>query len=675
MATETQKSSPLQRFVKPGPTVYRPKKKVDGQQVVMVEGREIFAERYLVEGPLGFGAFGKVFRAIDTRLGRRVALKMLDDATRVKEDVGVEVVRKAFEHEAQLMASLQHPHIVTLFDYGMSASCYYLAMQYVDGKPLSENGFSLSHVQLIDIFTKLLSALEYMHTRPEPLLHRDIKLENILLDSLGEPHLIDFGLGRFAIPEKSAVSWGDILRGSPDYVAPEWVNYTMSTVMGSARPPQPDGRADLWSLGACLYRLLTRTPPIVEVEVHEILKALREKKPILPPSQVNPAVPKYFDSVVMKFLEYDRENRYPTARDALFALESIRVGAGGATASIPLVTPKDLPVEEFRPSAVTIGLLTEEEEPKKAFPKKAIYVACGLGVCLLALALGGSSKPHTPKADTQHQPQAVAVTSETQNLVLTTSEAPASDKEIEKSLGSVESEKSFMDRVVPHWKESKTKNRKGMAGTVVYRNPQRTRNGRAENAGNEIIVWRRAGVSTGESGGYGVLVGSVVPNVTLLNRIVSYNVESPVRAELRKSLEVNGRTLIPKGSIFLGTAGVVSSIDRVQIVFNRVMTPDRKEIRFKGRALMEDGSQGIVGEVDMRKDVSLAAGAGSAFASTARAATRSTGQLGFGAQFGANMADETLRSAQGDLSNAQRVDRIITVNEFTPIQVYVDETF
>jgi type IV secretory pathway VirB10-like protein len=151
--------------------------------------------------------------------------------------------------------------------------------------------------------------------------------------------------------------------------------------------------------------------------------------------------------------------------------------------------------------------------------------------------------------------------------------------------------------------------------------------------------------------------------------------DTPVRAQLEADLERDGRVLLPQKSIILGVAKAAKAVDRVQVVFDTIVTPEHKEISFRGIAMMPDGSQGLVGEVDLQKDKSTLAGVGAALSTTSRAAISAADPTGFGAQLGANVADETLQNMDKDLNQAGRVDRIISVNAYTPIQIFVDETF
>jgi len=222
--------------------------------------REALGERYEFEGVLGRGAFAAVYLVRNRKLDRREALKVLSETY----DGDPAFVRR-FINEAKLVASLDHPSIVKVYDFGEVDGLVWFSMQYIAGPTLRaelQTRRRLAHTVVARLAAPLLDALGYSHR--QGTIHRDIKPSNILLDGRGRPYLMDFGIAK-STGSASQTMTGNIL-GTPAYISPE-------QVQGLAI----DGRADLYSLGAAMYEMLAGRPPFQgQDSLQTIVKRIHE---------------------------------------------------------------------------------------------------------------------------------------------------------------------------------------------------------------------------------------------------------------------------------------------------------------------------------------------------------------------------------------------------------------
>ena len=254
--------------------------------------------RYELGRRIGRGGMAEVFVARDRLLDRPVAVKILF-AEYAKDPLFVE----RFRREAMSAASLNHPNIVGVYDWGQVDTTYYIAMEYVQGRTLAEilqKHERLSVLQACDIALDIASALSSAHAAG--VAHRDIKPANVIVSATGHVKVADFGIARAigAAVEQALTQTGAVM-GTATYFSPE-----------QAQGAQPDPRSDLYSLGVIMYEMLAGEPPftgenaiaIAYKQVHDAPVPLRTKNP-----EVSPA----FSAIVMKCLAKDRERRYPTA--------------------------------------------------------------------------------------------------------------------------------------------------------------------------------------------------------------------------------------------------------------------------------------------------------------------------------------------------------------------------
>src|ERR687884_316174 len=233
----------------------------------------VFDGRYLIERKLGSGGMADVYLAEDNELGRRVALKLLNER-HANDDQFVE----RFRREAQSAAGLNHPNIVSIFDRGQAEGTYYIAMEYLDGRTLKEllvrNGPTPVPIAL-DYARQILSALSFAHRNG--IVHRDIKPHNIVVGPDGRLKVTDFGIARSGASQMTEA--GSIV-GTAQYLSPE-----------QARGAAVDARSDLYSLGVVLYEMLTGKVPFTGDTPLEIAMKHLSQIPE-PPSEWRAEVPR-----------------------------------------------------------------------------------------------------------------------------------------------------------------------------------------------------------------------------------------------------------------------------------------------------------------------------------------------------------------------------------------------
>ncbi len=271
---------------------------------------------YRIEGLIGTGGMGEVYRGTDTRLGRTVAIKVIHPEGAQRADF-----RIRFQREAQATAALNHPHICTLYDVGEQDGASYLVMEYVEGQTLAarlkEGQLPLD--QLWRRATEISQALAAAHERG--IIHRDLKPANLMLTAAGIK-VLDFGLAKFIGPEAAAIDATAVntIVGTAAYMSPE-----------QARGEELDARSDLFSLGCVLYEAATGIRPFRGSSLVETLRQVMSSHPP-PPSSLRPELPATWDSVLMRTLAKDRERRYQSAVELLGALEELRGGSVHAAA-------------------------------------------------------------------------------------------------------------------------------------------------------------------------------------------------------------------------------------------------------------------------------------------------------------------------------------------------------
>lgn len=274
--------------------------------------------RYQLAQVLGQGAMGMVYAATDPVLNRQVAIKTILRNQMLDPTVAADSSAR-FIREAQAVARLNHPHIVTVFDFGEEGEIAYIVMEFVRGRELKEHFdadefFDLP--QAIRVMTELLEALAYAHD--QGVVHRDIKPANVMLDAAGRVKLTDFGVARLADSHLDRTLAGTMV-GTPSYMSPEQIQ---GLPVGS--------RADLFAAGIILYQFLTRTKPFLGPGQWTILKQIVHDDPA-PPSYKNSQITPAFDRIIERALAKDPAQRYASA--TAFAADLKRAAAGEPLAS------------------------------------------------------------------------------------------------------------------------------------------------------------------------------------------------------------------------------------------------------------------------------------------------------------------------------------------------------
>jgi formylglycine-generating enzyme required for sulfatase activity/serine/threonine protein kinase len=279
--------------------------------------------RYRVESELGRGGMGTVYLAFDTRMERRVVVKVPEP--RFLDDPGF---RGRFEREVRSQVQLSHPHIVGVLDGGTEGDVPYVVLTYLDGGSLKDRidaaGGRLAPAKVLAWLPDVARALDNVHE--DEVVHRDVKPANILFDGKGNVFLADFGIAKALGEQDTGLTQTGTTPGTPDYMAPE-----------AALDVGLDGRADQYALGVVVYRALAGRVPITSTNPFAVLtkKALEDPEPL---ARAAPGVSDEVSRVVMRALSRDRDQRYPDC--ARFA-EAFRRAQGSSSRPPAPVEPVD----------------------------------------------------------------------------------------------------------------------------------------------------------------------------------------------------------------------------------------------------------------------------------------------------------------------------------------------
>jgi serine/threonine-protein kinase len=320
----------------------------------------LFDGRYRIVRKLGTGGMANVYLAEDEVLGRRVAIKILND-----RHAGDDQFVERFRREAKNAASLSHPNIVSIYDRGEAEGTYYIAMEYLDGRSLKElivaRGPAPIHLA-VDYARQILTAIRFAHRHG--IVHRDIKPHNVLVDGEGRLKVTDFGIARAGVSQMTEA--GSII-GTAQYLSPE-----------QARGAPVDQTSDLYSVGVVLYELLTGVVPFSGDTPVEIAMKHLSSVPE-PPSAKRAEIPRDLDLVVMRALAKDPSERYHSAEEMDADLRRISRGVAispateeAATAiisrppstAVTEITPR---TRETVPYAPPAAYYDYDERPRRAF--------------------------------------------------------------------------------------------------------------------------------------------------------------------------------------------------------------------------------------------------------------------------------------------------------------------
>lgn len=286
--------------------------------------------RYRMLSEIGRGAMGVVYLGEDEALGRRVAIKTILASMASEEQAGY---LARFRQEAKALGGLNHPNIITVFEFGDEGGVAYLAMEYLEGRELRDM-IATKHLDLVtavDIAAQVAEGLAFAHARG--VVHRDVKPGNVMVVEGNRAKIMDFGIARVRTSDVKTQT--GMLLGSPKYMSPE-------QVMGRAA----DHRSDIFSLGVVLHEMLTGAPPFMADDIPALMYQVCNTNPA-PPSAKNMSVTRTLDLIVARALEREPESRYQDASAMAADLRACMpelaggapVGIGEATVPIPAPEP------------------------------------------------------------------------------------------------------------------------------------------------------------------------------------------------------------------------------------------------------------------------------------------------------------------------------------------------
>jgi tRNA A-37 threonylcarbamoyl transferase component Bud32 len=255
--------------------------------------------RYEILEELGRGAMGIVYKGRDPKLDRLTAIKTIRFTDDFDEDQAAKI-REQFYREAEVVAKLSHPNIVTIYDVGEDLDLSYLAMEYLEGESLEAYARKeqlLPIRKTIDVTAQVCDALAYAHGHG--IVHRDIKPANIMILKNGLVKVTDFGIARATASSKTRTG---VIKGTPYYMSPEQISGM-----------KVDGRSDIFSLGIVFYQLLTGELPFGGENLAAIMYQITTVEPE-PPTKYNPKIYKAAVAILNRALEKSLESRYPTAK-------------------------------------------------------------------------------------------------------------------------------------------------------------------------------------------------------------------------------------------------------------------------------------------------------------------------------------------------------------------------
>jgi tetratricopeptide (TPR) repeat protein/tRNA A-37 threonylcarbamoyl transferase component Bud32/TolB-like protein len=267
----------------------------------------LFAGRYEVQGLIGQGGMGRVYRVRDRSLDKVIALKTL----RADNQEGLQALQR-FKQELLLARKITHKNVIRIHDLGEADGITFFTMEFIHGESLDALIHRLGRIppeQAVSLSRQILSALAEAHA--QGVIHRDLKPQNVMVDGAGNACLMDFGIAR-AVDSDSMTASGMII-GTPDYISPEQV-----------KGERADAQSDLFSYGVILYRMLTGELPYqADSTLPKIMMRLTQRPRA--PRELAPDVPKHLDAVVRKCLEVDKGLRYRQAADVIADLEREQV--------------------------------------------------------------------------------------------------------------------------------------------------------------------------------------------------------------------------------------------------------------------------------------------------------------------------------------------------------------
>jgi serine/threonine-protein kinase len=262
---------------------------------------------YRIQERLFSGGFSEIYRAVQKRQDRTVALKILNE-----EGVKIASLMEkdgTTRWEAEILSTLDHPHIIRCLEYGRRGPYYWLALEFVESLIENHVGTCRSpedETRMIELFLQLLGAVSYLHQKG--YVHRDICLGNILVTADGQVKLIDFGL---AVPHGSSVTQGKA--GTPSYMAPELIRSSRHSV-----------QSDIYSLGVVMYEMMTRRKPFRGQDAQAKMVRSLNVRPVPPSSVEGVSISPDLEQIILRAMEKDPADRFQSVKDMENALIVVR---------------------------------------------------------------------------------------------------------------------------------------------------------------------------------------------------------------------------------------------------------------------------------------------------------------------------------------------------------------
>ena len=329
--------------------------------------------RYRILEKLGAGGMGEVFLAEDTKLGRKVALKILaEELTQNRDRLS------RFDQEAYAASALNHPNILTIYEMGDESGRHYIATEFVDGMTLRKRmaGSPMELAEILNVAIQVTGALEEAHAAG--IIHRDIKPENVMIRKNGHVKVLDFGLAKLtekvstgeetdteAVTRALVQTDAGVVLGTSQYMSPE-----------QARGKPIDARTDIWSLGVMLYEMASGHPPFTGETKTDVIVAIAKNDP-LPIARFAPAIPAEFEWIVMKALRKHVDERYQTVKELETDLKKFKqriefqselersMGPEKLTGSLATFADTEIPPAQYQ-------LSTQTSVPQIAHPTGSI---------------------------------------------------------------------------------------------------------------------------------------------------------------------------------------------------------------------------------------------------------------------------------------------------------------
>jgi serine/threonine protein kinase len=325
---------------------------------------------YRIISQIGQGGMATVYKAYQPSMDRNVAIKVLPSQLADSPEFV-----KRFQQEARIIANLEHPHILPVFDFGEDDGVTYFVMRFLDAGTLKErmNGGALPWPEIDRLFTQLAEALGYAHDHG--IVHRDLKPANALVDTDGNLFLTDFGIAKLLEDASPRLTQTDAIMGTPAYISPE-----------QAQAMPVDRRSDIYSLGIILYEMVTgRVPFTADTPLAVILKQIGD--PLPPPSKIKPDLPSSVERVILKALAKNPSDRFSTTAEFVSAWKNALKDTESTIRETEMVVPTipfaDAPPQIQRQPATATRTVSASRKPATG-----LVIGCFALACLAVSAVG-----------------------------------------------------------------------------------------------------------------------------------------------------------------------------------------------------------------------------------------------------------------------------------------------